>query len=97
VVTAGKNHLLGLKKAIYDNVYTNEERADMPKNMLLESKQTLSYTVQIDGAESIRNLFSMTPYSYRTSERDMQKLLALTSLQTEVEVEIFVYRKVEAI
>jgi hypothetical protein len=32
----------------------------------------------------------MTPYSYRTSERDMQKLLALTSLQTEVEVEIFV-------
>lgn len=97
VVTAGKNHLLGLKKAVYDNVYTNEERADMPKNMLLESKQTLSYTVQIDGAESIRNLFSMTPYSYRTSERDMQKLLALSSLQTEVEVEIFVYRKVEAI
>ena len=97
VVTAGKNHLLGLKKAIYDSVYTNEERADMPKNMVLESKNTLSYTVQIEGAESIRNLFSMTPYSYRTSEKDMQKLMALTSLTTEVEVEIFVYRKVEAI
>lgn len=93
VVTAGKNHLLGLKKAIYDNVYTNEERADMPKNMTLEAKYELSYVVDIEGSEAIQNLFSMTPYSYRTSEKDMQKLLALTTLKTEVEVDIFVYRK----
>ena len=93
VVTAGKNHLLGLKKAIYDNVYTNEERADLPKNMILSAKYSLSYLIELDSAEAIRNLFSMTPYSYRTSEKDMQKLLALTSLETEVEVDIFVYEK----
>ena len=93
VVTAGKNHLLGLKKAIYDNVYTNEERADMPKNMILEGKYTVSYVAEICGAEAIRNLFSMTPYSYRTSEKDIQKLWALESLTTEVEVDIFVYKR----
>ena len=93
VVTAGKNHLYGLKNAIYDTVYTNEERADMPKNMILVEKHNLSYTIKLDNAESIRNLFSMTPYSYRTSEKDMNKLLALTSLETEVEVDIFVYRR----
>lgn len=97
VVTAGKNHLLGLKKAVYDNVYTNEERADMPNNMMLESKHTLSYVVDIEGADAIRNLFSMTPYSYRTSEKDMQKLLSLDFLKTEVEVDIFVYRKSRAL
>ena len=96
VVTAGKNHLLGLKKAIYENVYTNEERADMPKNMLLDGKHTVSYIAKIDGAEAIRNLFSMTPYSYRTSEKDMQKLYALETLETEIEVDIFVYRKAES-
>ncbi len=95
VVTAGKNHLLGLKKAIYDNVYTNDERADMPKNMQLEEKHTVSYVATIEGADAVRNLFSMTPYSYRTSEKDMQKLNALTSVTTEIEVDIFVYRKVE--
>lgn len=95
VVASGKNHLLGLKKAIYDTVYTNEERADMPKNMTFLEKHSLSYEIELDSAEQIRNLFSMTPYSYRTSERDMQKLLALTQLKTEVEVDIFVYRKDE--
>ena len=93
VVTAGKNHLFGLKKAIYDNVYTNEERADMPKHMTFVEKHNLSYEVEIEGSEAIQNLFSMTPYSYRTSEKDMQKLLSLNSLRTEVEVDIFVYRK----
>ncbi len=93
VVTAGKNHLYGLKKAIYDTVHTNESRADMPQNMLLEEKHNVAYKIQLDNSEVIRNLFSMTPYSYRTSEKDMQKLLALTSLETEVEVDIFVYRK----
>ncbi len=93
VVTAGKNHLYGLKSAIYDTVHLNEERADMPKNMIFEGKHNVSYKIQLNDSESIRNLFSMTPYSYRTSEKDMQKLLALESLETEVEVDIFVYRK----
>ncbi len=93
VITAGKNHLYGLKKAVYDSVHLNEERADMPKNMTLLEKHNVLYTINLDNAEGIRNLFSMTPYSYRTSEKDMNKLLALTSLETEVEVDIFVYRK----
>ena len=92
-VTAGKDHLIGLKEAIYDHVYQNEARADMPKEMVLEKKHTVSYTIELNDAEAIRNLFSMTPYSYRTSENDMKKLLALTTLTTKVEVDIFVYRK----
>ena len=93
VVTVGKNHLYGLKKAIYETVHTNEARADMPQNMLFVEKHNVAYKIQLNNSEAIRNLFSMTPYSYRTSEKDMQKLLALTSLETEVEVDIFVYRK----
>ena len=93
VVTAGKNHLYGLKSAIYDSVYTNDERADMPKNMILKEKHSLSYEIELGSAEEIRNLFSMTPYSYRTSEKDMQKLLALNTLKTLVEFDIFVFGK----
>lgn len=93
VVGAGKNHLLGLKREIYEEAYTNEPRADMPTSMKLIQKLNLSYTIEIDGDENIRNLFSMTPYSYRTSAKDMQKLLALTHLETEVDFDIFVYEK----
>ena len=93
VVAAGKNHLYGLKRAVYDEVHTNEERADLPQNMRLEALHNLSYTISLDRAEHIQSLFAMTPYSYRTSERDMQRLYALNSLETEVEVNIYVYRK----
>ncbi len=93
VVGAGKNHLYGLKRAIYDEVYTNEERADMPRCMKLVGEHSLNYKITLNNSEAIRNLFSMTPYSYRTSEKDMQKLYALTSLETEVDINIFIYRK----
>lgn len=93
VVAAGKNHLYGLKAAIYDEVHTNEERADLPQNMKLEAEHNLLFAISLQTPEEIQSLFSMTPYSYRTSEKDMQKLYSLTSLETEVEVNIYVYRK----
>jgi 23S rRNA (guanine745-N1)-methyltransferase len=93
IVAAGENHLYGLKASIYDEVHTNDERADLPQNMKLEAEYNLSFKIFLGTPEEIRSLFSMTPYSYRTSEKDMQKLYALTSLETEVEVNIYVYRK----
>lgn len=93
LVSAGKDHLMGLKRAIYDSVYPNEERADTPSQMTLVEKIELKYVIKLDNGGDIRNLFSMTPYSYRTSEKDHKKLLSLDRLETEVNVEIAVYRK----
>ena len=61
--------------------------------MRLEARFELEYKITLDKSEDIRNLFSMTPYSYRTSEKDYKKLLELDHLETEVGVEIAVYRK----
>ena len=93
VASSGRDHLLGLKRAIYETVYTNEERADLPKDMKLESRFDVRYEIKLENSEDIRNLFAMTPYSYRTSEKDHKKLLSLERLETEVDVEIAVYRK----
>lgn len=93
LVSAGKDHLMGLKRAIYDSVYANEERADTPSQMKLAERAELKYVIRLDNGRDIRNLFSMTPYSYRTSESDYKKLLSLDSLETEVNVEIALYRK----
>ena len=93
VVGAGKEHLMGLKKAIYDDVYENGQRADLPKNMKHIACETISYEIEIVGKENIEALFSMTPYYWRTSEADREKLAALNSLKTEIEFEINIYRK----
>ena len=93
VVGAGKNHLMGLKRAMYESLYENGPRADLPKNMEHVECVISNYSMNINGKENIAALFSMTPYYWRTSEADKQKLASLESLETEIEFEINVYRK----
>lgn len=93
VVGAEENHLLGLKRAVYDTPYRNTPRADLPTKMQLLCEERLTYMARLDSGEMIQNLFSMTPYAFRTSRRDMEKLNALESLETEVDVFLSVYEK----
>ena len=41
----------------------------------------------------IQALFSMTPYYWRTSESDRSKLMNVDSLVTELDFDIYIYRK----
>ena len=90
---AGENHLLGLKKAIYDTTYKNTEREDMPKGMSLVEEITVAYMLSLEEKILISALFSMTPYYYRTSDADLKKLSELERLDTEVDVKIKIFRK----
>lgn len=93
IASAGKNHLLGLKKAIYDNLYVNDIRADIPENMELCARESLCYTIDLENNEDIQNLFSMTPYYWRTSPKDAEKLAGLDSLNTEIDISFYIFKK----
>jgi 23S rRNA (guanine745-N1)-methyltransferase len=93
VVGAGERHLLGLKRAIYDEIYENAGRADLPVNMQLCERIIVRDEIEVEGSEQIANLFSMTPYYWRTSQEDKQKLEGMERLRTEIEFDFCVYRK----
>ncbi len=93
VAYAGAEHLMGLKRAIYDTTYENESRADMPKKLTLVGERRVKYDIRLDSAESIMNLFSMTPYYWRTSEADKHKLCGVSELETTVDIIIAIYKK----
>ena len=93
LVGAGEHHLMGLKRAIYDQTYQNAGRADLPQSMEQVDRKRLTYTVTVKGQEQIEALFSMTPYYWRTSIKDKEKLRGLDELQTEVDFDIFLFRK----
>ena len=90
---AGERHLFGLKRALYDEIYENAERADLPTELALVEQRTVRDVIEVKGQEQIANLFSMTPYYWRTSPEDKQKLEGLASLVTEIEFDCRVYRK----
>lgn len=93
VVYAGREHLLGLKGAIYEQTHTNEERADLPKNMREIERERLTYNIRVTGNDSIKALFAMTPYYWKTSQSDVQKLDGLEALETKIDIMFAVYKK----
>ena len=93
VAHAGAEHLMGLKRAIYENVYENDVRADMPQGLKLVEECHLKYSISLESNELIMALFSMTPYYWRTSQSDKDKLIGLNSLDTEIDIIFSVYRK----
>ena len=93
IVGAGREHLMGLKELLYDNVYENGERRDLPTRMEHVERLICTREITVQGREDIEALFSMTPYYWRTSISDKAKLEAVDTLTTTVEFEINVYKK----
>ena len=89
-----RRHLWGLKEAVYDVPYENIiDTLDFSGFRLLY-KTELAYSIHLSSNEQIVDLFSMTPYCYKTSEKDRKKLDALSSLDTGVEFCIAVFEKI---
>lgn len=88
-----EEHLMGLKEKIYDTVYPN--RPQEPEIEGLEKLETryLRESLTLNTPEEIAALFAMTPYYYKTSAADQEKVAKLQTLTTPVAFGISVYRK----
>lgn len=92
-VAAGKYHLYSLKRAVYDKPYLNGETLrDTGAFDLIDSKN-LAYNIRLTSNEDIKSLFTMTPYGWKTSRTDAQKLDLLNELETELDFDILIYKK----
>ena len=91
-VVPAPDHLFELKKLIYDTPYFNDENYPDGKNLRLILTQKISLTVNIP-REDLKTLFSMTPYFYRTSEKDKEKINSVDSLKTTLAFTILEYEK----
>ena len=89
----GKNHLFGLKQAIYDTPYLNQVADTEIDGFSLVSSQHIENEITLSSKEDIEALFAMTPYYYKTSPHDKEKLYGLSSLTTKTEFELLLYRK----
>lgn len=92
-VVPGRQHLWGLKQALYDTPYENDEK--LPQTQLLQfvSSHKVGAEVTLASAEDIQAVFRMTPYYFHTSQRDKEKLAAVEKLTTQVEFLIAEYVK----
>ena len=93
MVIPAERHLWQLKAAVYDDPYLNEPKESEPDGFTLLENLPVSSKILLDNNEDIQNLFSMTPYYYKTSEEGHRRVEALSRLETEIAFEILIYKK----
>lgn len=91
-VVPGSRHLWGLKEALYDTPYLNDERLPACESLRLVESHKVSARITLQSPEDIESVFQMTPYYYRTRPQDRAHLAGLTALDMDIEFLIAEYR-----
>lgn len=93
-VIPGKKHLLGLKAAVYDSPYLNDEDLPQTEILKLSAVERVEGVITLRTPEDIDAVFRMTPYYFHTSQKDKDKLRAYSALDTEISYVIGIYEKI---
>lgn len=88
-VFPGADHLYELKQVLYENPYKNDEKGPV-LSMNMEKEIRVKEYIALD-SESLRNLFQMTPYAYKTGARGIERLSNIGSMSLTAEFLIRVY------
>ncbi len=92
-VVPGSRHLFGLKQALYDTPYLNDEKLPATTQLELVASEKVEASIVLANPADIEAVFQMTPYYFRTSAHDKAKLRAFEQLATPIEFVIAQYRK----
>ena len=93
MVIPSAKHLWELKTAVYDKPYENQVKAYQLENFIFKQKIITEKEIDISSPEDIQNLFQMTPYAYRTSPHEKERLAKLKTLSVRTAFEILIYQK----
>ena len=88
-----EDHLMGLKRAVYDTPYLNGTPTYEPAGFVQTQRIDVRYDITLNSKQDIHNLFLMTPYYYKTSRTDQEKLANLDTLTTNLSFGVFVMKK----
>lgn len=94
-VLPDSDHLLGIKKVLYENVILNVMKEKTINGFELIDEIHVKDDIILKTKNEIYDLFTMTPYYYKTSKESIEKLLTLDSLETRISFVLLVYRKVD--
>jgi 23S rRNA (guanine745-N1)-methyltransferase len=87
------DHLLGIKEVLYDNVILNVMKEKNIDGFTLVDEIHIKDEITLKNKDEIHNLFTMTPYYYKSSKNSLDKLHSLNALKTIVSFVLLVYKK----
>ncbi|MGN1347641.1 MAG: putative RNA methyltransferase [Acutalibacteraceae bacterium] len=88
-----QNHLFGLKQIAYRSPYKNETRSTDYEGFEFIERIPVRDMIVIDSSSLIDDLFSMTPYYWKTDVDGSRKVRECCHLETEIGFDFLIYRK----
>lgn len=92
-VVPAPRHLWALKCAVYDSPYENERVLAEYESFRFIKTENVDSVIALKDRQTISDLFTMTPYFWKTPKEGTARLEALETLETEISFDIYVYRK----
>ncbi len=89
-----ERHLYELKSVLYENPYENEVQDTSLAHFRLLERKKVERRVTLESDDEVWNLFTMTPYFYRTSPEDKERLRHASPLTVTAAFEVLVYEKI---
>lgn len=91
-VSPMREHLFELKEAVYESPVYNDELSLSLDGFEIKKTKEVRYTFVCDKTDA-KNLFAMTPYYYKTSQTDREKLELIDTLEISAGFKITEYQK----
>ncbi|MDD6236899.1 MAG: methyltransferase domain-containing protein [Clostridiales bacterium] len=96
IAVPSERHLFGLKEILYESPYYNEKIDTVYEGFDFLERIPLRGTITITDSVQIANLFSMTPYYWKTPQAGCERLRQLARLDTEIGFDLLLYRREQA-
>ena len=93
IAVPGERHLYELKEILYDKPYENERKDTDYEGFQFVERVTVKGKTYLDSKEMIWNLFSMTPYFWKTEISGSERLKETEKLSTEIHFDFLIYKK----
>jgi len=92
-VRTGKNHLIELRKEVYDEIKSESDDSTPPPNssLVLRDTQHFSDTVTLNSPEEIMQLLSMTPHYWRATLEKKTRLSKKTHLEVSIDIKVDIF------
>ena len=89
----GERHLYGLKEILYDAPYENERRDTEYPGFRFAERVPVRGNLATEDPQTMRDLFAMTPYYWKTPREGSERLAAARHLETELAFDFLLYRR----
>ncbi len=90
-VSAGPDHLIEMRKVLYDRVETNDFLPEAPAGFRPAGRVSDRYTISVGNPDALGDLLKMTPHYYRATAENRERLLRKDGMELTVDVNCTVF------